>query len=129
MKPACTHTMHAGNWCPETDLNCRHLHFQCSALPTELSGQAPPSLHWRKLGVKGLDLCLSRVQHVVYRIQPRLAGDGHLVQAHGVVCNVALHVLPGRDVRNGRTRAQLLWNVWHIGDADFTNLRGSARRQ
>jgi hypothetical protein len=26
-------------WCPGADLNHRHLHFQCSALPTELPGR------------------------------------------------------------------------------------------
>jgi hypothetical protein len=25
-------------WCPGAELNHRHLHFQCSALPTELPG-------------------------------------------------------------------------------------------
>jgi hypothetical protein len=30
-------------WCPGAELNHRHLHFQCSALPTELPGQ----LRWR----------------------------------------------------------------------------------
>jgi hypothetical protein len=27
-----------GEWCPGAELNHRHLHFQCSALPTELPG-------------------------------------------------------------------------------------------
>src|SRR6266404_2801464 len=26
-------------WCPGAELNHRHLHFQCSALPTELPGR------------------------------------------------------------------------------------------
>src|SRR5438309_9434664 len=30
----------AWGWCPGAELNHRHLHFQCSALPTELPGQA-----------------------------------------------------------------------------------------
>ena len=29
-------------WCPGADLNHRHLHFQCSALPTELPGRRDP---------------------------------------------------------------------------------------
>src|SRR5207248_7705882 len=28
-----------GTWCPGAELNHRHLHFQCSALPTELPGR------------------------------------------------------------------------------------------
>src|SRR5215510_10132054 len=27
------------SWCPGAELNHRHLHFQCSALPTELPGR------------------------------------------------------------------------------------------
>jgi hypothetical protein len=27
-------------WCPGAELNHRHLHFQCSALPTELPGHS-----------------------------------------------------------------------------------------
>src|SRR6266446_2714794 len=30
-----------GKWCPGAELNHRHLHFQCSALPTELPGRSP----------------------------------------------------------------------------------------
>jgi hypothetical protein len=93
MKPACTHTMHAGNWCPETDLNCRHLHFQCSALPTELSGQAPPSLHGRLLVVKRRCFTFSLGQDAIHSVQAHLACHRNLVQARGVGGNVALHVL------------------------------------
>jgi hypothetical protein len=31
-------------WCPGAELNHRHLHFQCSALPTELPGQHRPRI-------------------------------------------------------------------------------------
>src|SRR5262245_284221 len=30
-----------GGWCPGAESNHRHLHFQCSALPTELPGPSP----------------------------------------------------------------------------------------
>src|SRR6266704_5480867 len=38
-------------WCPGAELNHRHLHFQCSALPTELPGQRshPNGRHARRL--------------------------------------------------------------------------------
>src|SRR5437588_5935750 len=38
-------------WCPGAELNHRHLHFQCSALPTELPGQRshPNGRHARRV--------------------------------------------------------------------------------
>ncbi len=35
-------------WCRGADSNCRHLHFQCSALPTELPRRLSHSIHARQ---------------------------------------------------------------------------------
>src|ERR1700732_877026 len=34
-----TYAWRRERWCPGAELNHRHLHFQCSALPTELPGR------------------------------------------------------------------------------------------
>src|SRR5262249_49464044 len=39
MHGAETNHGHEDEWCPGAELNHRHLHFQCSALPTELPGR------------------------------------------------------------------------------------------
>src|SRR5262249_6082794 len=38
-------------WCPGAELNHRHLHFQCSALPTELPGRRAPRADEEERGV------------------------------------------------------------------------------
>jgi hypothetical protein len=43
-------------WCPGAELNHRHLHFQCSALPTELPG------HGRSAGRELISIELGSVQ-------------------------------------------------------------------
>ena len=44
-----------GNWCPGTELNCRHRDFQSRALPTELPGRRTRRLtagQWKALGYR-----------------------------------------------------------------------------
>src|SRR5271154_3582511 len=40
-------------WCPGAELNHRHLHFQCSALPTELPGPTHASRMELMHGLRG----------------------------------------------------------------------------
>src|SRR5438309_7498706 len=46
----------AWGWCPGAESNHRHLHFQCSALPTELPGRPHPLMAACARRYKGVNL-------------------------------------------------------------------------